>query len=140
MSTAEQLSSTVLTHEPDLSTSVSWPEDVPRDGMALGKELNLIRSVHWEDRIQLMGAQKASRQRVFGRIKVLEDQLSPLTYTSRPFTDPAMARGLAEDLQELRDLYGEGNFVGRRIRGVVRTVRGFLQRSTGANGRTSREA
>ncbi|OIO53486.1 hypothetical protein AUJ46_04780 [Candidatus Peregrinibacteria bacterium CG1_02_54_53] len=122
MSTVENFPDLTTGHE--VVTPDTWPEGVPRDGIELRQMLDAVQSGNYDQRLQLM-AKQSSR---FEQIKALEGQLSPLTYSSRPFTDLQMARHLAEDLQKLRDLYENGNFVGRTIRGVTRGVRSWLEK------------
>jgi len=125
MSTAEALHGSVLEDAEQLRTPDNWPEGVSRNGMELSQELDLIRAPNFEKRMALMQQDGPE----FAEILQIESRLASLTYSARPFTDLRVAKGIAEDLQRLRDLYGMGNRVGRTVRGIVRTVRGLVART-----------
>ncbi|MDO8468180.1 MAG: hypothetical protein Q7S29_00270 [Candidatus Peribacter sp.] len=124
MSTVEALPGS-STAEREFSTPETWPEGVPRNGMELSQELDLIRGPNFERRMELM--QKDGPE--FAEIQQIESRLASLTYSARPFTDLRVAKGIAEDLQRLRDLYGMGNRVGRTLRGFKRKVGGWIART-----------
>lgn len=127
MPTAELLQEPAAA-DPEPKKPAGWPEGIPRDGVELGRVMQEIKSLGWEMRMQLMGAQSPK----FVEIKRTEDRLSPLTYSARPFASRDVADGLREDLQLLKDLYGMGNAFGRAYRGARRTVQGWFTRAPAA--------
>lgn len=124
MSTVEALSGST-TAEREFSTPESWPKGVPSNGVELSQELDGIRGPNFDKRMALM--QKDGPE--FAEIDAIERRLASLTYSSHPFTDLQVAKGIAEDLQRLCDLYGEGNIVGRTLRGFVHKVGGWKERT-----------
>lgn len=113
------------TAELELGTPETWPKGVPRNGMELSQELDRIRGPHFDKRMELMREDGPE----FAEIDAIERGLSTLTYSSKPFTDLRVARGIAEDLQRLRDLYGMGNSVGRTYRGFKHRLKGLFDKA-----------
>lgn len=116
------------TQERQVQTPDSWPEGVSHNGMDLSKALDQIRSIHFDRRMELMQQNGPE----FAKINAIERRLSLLTYASQPFTNLQVAKHIAEDLQQLRDLYGEGNVLGRAMRGVQRSVSGLFAKTAEA--------
>ncbi|MDD5041989.1 MAG: hypothetical protein PHX87_00735 [Candidatus Peribacteraceae bacterium] len=125
MSTVEALHSSALEDAEQLRTPDNWPEGVPRNGMELSQKFDQIRGPHFDKRMALM--QQDGPEIV--EILEIEFRLSSLTYSARPFTDLRVAKGIAEDLQRLSDLYDMGTVVGHVNRGIAHKMHGWTERT-----------
>ncbi|MFH0851720.1 MAG: hypothetical protein V1876_03145 [Candidatus Peregrinibacteria bacterium] len=95
MSTLEALrGSEGKKHQPD--SSDTWPEDLPHDAAALGKELEQMQPVF----------ESGGERPVPEDIKEIAEEVCKLLFATGPFPQ-AMAPDLAADMERLRAFYEE---------------------------------